>query len=172
MIDLFGNENSGALFSEDRLHRYKLWRIWDAEKPLIMFIGLNPSKANEVKGDPTIRCVGDFADRWGYGGFYMTNLYSLVSPNPEDLITCDDPVRDNDQHLAVVASLCLDVVFAWGKFKMTESRSTVAKNMFPDALCIGKKDGQPYHPLWAGMWAPAAIKATFTHPVKFYNGRD
>lgn len=41
-------ENNGAKFSEDRNYRYALWRIWDESKPMVMFIGLNPSTANET----------------------------------------------------------------------------------------------------------------------------
>lgn len=32
---------SGATFSEDRLYRYQLWRIWDKQKPMLNVIGLN-----------------------------------------------------------------------------------------------------------------------------------
>jgi hypothetical protein len=61
-----GYIKTGAEFSKDRIHRYALYRIWDESKPLIMFIGLNPSTADENKDDPTIkRCVA-FAKHWGY----------------------------------------------------------------------------------------------------------
>ena len=45
---------SDALFSKDRVYRYALWRIWDLKKPKVLFIGLNPSTADEIKNDPTI----------------------------------------------------------------------------------------------------------------------
>jgi hypothetical protein len=41
------NEPSGAVFTEDRLHRLYLWRRWNKEGPWVMFIGLNPSTADE-----------------------------------------------------------------------------------------------------------------------------
>ena len=47
--------NSGADFSPCRKYRYKLWRIWDETLPLAMFIGLNPSTADEVKDDNTVK---------------------------------------------------------------------------------------------------------------------
>jgi len=167
MLDLFENDDMGALFSEDRLHRYRLWRIWDKEKPLVMFVGLNPSKANEARNDPTINYVGDFSKKWGYGGFYMMNLFSIVSSDPKILVTCPDPIADNDSHLNEVSGMCKDVVFAWGKFTQAQERRLIIEEMFPNAMCIGKKEGHPYHPLWAGMWAPKSIKETFTHPIKF-----
>ena len=40
--------NKGAEFSPCKKYRYKLWRIWDDTLPLVMFIGLNPSTADEI----------------------------------------------------------------------------------------------------------------------------
>jgi len=36
-----------------------------------LFIGLNPSTANEEVDDPTIRRCVNYAKDWGYGGFMM-----------------------------------------------------------------------------------------------------
>ncbi len=55
MID--NNLNSGALFSDDRVYRYALWRTWSPSQPSVMFIGLNPSTADESQDDPTIPAV-------------------------------------------------------------------------------------------------------------------
>lgn len=166
MTDLF--EDNGALFSEDRQHRYRLWRIWDKSKPLVMFIGLNPSTANEAKNDPTIRYVVDFCKRWDYGGVYMMNLFSVISSDPKVLLTCADPLRDNDHHLTEIAEKCKDVVFAWGNFKQATDRREVIAARFPYALCITLRNGLPAHPLWAGMWAPKHLKEQFYKgPVKF-----
>lgn len=46
-------QDFGATFSGDRTYRYSLWRIWDRSLPLVMFIGLNPSKANLTPNTPT-----------------------------------------------------------------------------------------------------------------------
>ena len=42
----------GAHFSKSRVFRYALWRIWDKDKPAVMFVGLNPSTADETVDDP------------------------------------------------------------------------------------------------------------------------
>ena len=58
---------SNATFDKDRVYRFALWRFWDDGLPKIMFVGLNPSTADENKNDPTVRrCIG-FAERWGFG---------------------------------------------------------------------------------------------------------
>ena len=58
------------------------------EHPLILFIGLNPSTADETKNDPTIRRCINFAKDWGYGGVMIANLFAFcllyTSPRPRD----------------------------------------------------------------------------------------
>ena len=53
------------------------------EHPLILFIGLNPSTADETKNDPTIRRCINFAKDWGYGGVMIANLFAFRSTSPE-----------------------------------------------------------------------------------------
>src|SRR4051812_38069896 len=116
-MTLFEEDNlNGAIFSSCRKYRYALYRIWDESKPLVMFIGLNPSTANESKNDPTIRRVITFAKQWGYGGVYMMNLFGLVSPYPKDLLNSVDPIGENDIYLKQMKEKCSDVIFAWGAF--------------------------------------------------------
>lgn len=120
MQNLF--EDNGAEFSACRQYRYALWRIWDKSLPLVMFIGLNPSTANELEPDPTITRVRGYADAWGYGGFYMMNLFALVTPKPEILRQHKDPLGDNDGWIERVYPKCKTVVFAWGDFKEARER--------------------------------------------------
>lgn len=151
-------ENSGALFSADRFHRFMLWRIWNDQLPLIMFIGLNPSTANETEPDPTIRKVVKFAENWCYGGFYMMNLFTYVTPHPEQLVKdCDE--KNNLLLLNQIGNKCTDVVFAWGDFKEAKERCEPVMKLFPNALAlIINKNGTPRHPLYV----PSAVI-----PVKF-----
>jgi len=76
----------GAIFSDDRKYRYVLWRVWNTGKPILGCVGLNPSVANEFKNDPTITRGIVRADRNGFGGFIMTNMYGLVSTDPNTLL--------------------------------------------------------------------------------------
>lgn len=58
-----------AIFSQSRQYRYTLYRCWgeiSRDHGTVMFIGLNPSTADETKDDPTVRrCIG-FAKSWGF----------------------------------------------------------------------------------------------------------
>lgn len=143
------NQPFGARFSECRKYRYVLWRIWDKDKPMVMFVGLNPSTANEYSDDPTIRRVKAMAKNWGYGGVYMTNIFAFVTPYPEELLACADPVHDNDLWLPRVKRLCDKIIFAWGNFKEAQERAKAVIAMFPDAECLHiNKNGSPKHPLY------------------------
>jgi hypothetical protein len=68
-----------AVFSPCRRYRYELGQIWAGEENVAVFVGLNPSTANEHVDDPTIRRCIRFARDWGYGGLVMLNLFALVS---------------------------------------------------------------------------------------------
>jgi hypothetical protein len=48
---------TGARFSADRLYRYALWRVWDADRGLCNFLMLNPSTADETIDDPPWRAA-------------------------------------------------------------------------------------------------------------------
>lgn len=139
----------GAEFSEDRKYRYALWRTWGhSNKGKVMFIGLNPSTANEELNDATIRrCIG-FAKSWGYGGMYMLNLYSYVSKDPKKLVL-DEQIEKNNEKLLEYSQKSDIVILAWGCFKNHTKRMEEVEKMFPLAYCISKsKDGFPNHPLF------------------------
>lgn len=157
MNTLFGEEyvfekvEIGATFSECRKHRFALWRIWDENKPLAMFIGLNPSTADDKENDNTIDSVDRLSRFNGYGGFYMMNCWSFISTDPDLLPNDLSGKEENYNRLREIANKCKDVVFAWGNFRIVvdHKRDKDLMEMFPDALCITKnKNGSPGHPLY------------------------
>ncbi len=138
-----------AVFSPDRKYRYALWRIWDEQKPVCMFIGLNPSTADEYADDPTIRRCESFAGSWGYGGLCMTNLFAYVSTDPHALCGAESIGLDNDTWLTYLATYSGIVVASWGDFKVARERSEVVKKLIPNLYCLGTtKQGYPKHPLY------------------------
>lgn len=141
--------NGGAEFSDCRKYRYKLWRIWDANKPLIAFMGINPSTANETEPDNTIKRVISIAKSNGFGGIYMINLFGLVSTDPDLLLTHPDPLGDNDRHIDEVQGLVSGIVCAWGAFGQAKQR---AREVYPrignPLTLLVLKDGSPKHPLY------------------------
>lgn len=140
---------AGALFNDERTHRYFLWRKWDLQKPLVMFIGLNPSKGGEQNNDNTITKVIKVAKHNGFGGLYMFNLFSVVSKKPAYILKCKDPLMMNDFYMDMVYNQCKEVVFCWGAFKQAKDRAKVMIEKIPAPLCFGQNmDGSPVHPLY------------------------
>lgn len=144
---------SGAVFAEDRTHRLYLWRRWDSNAPFVMFIGLNPSTADEIHDDPTIRRCAGFAKRWGYGGLVMCNAYTLISTDPHALNTGEPLTREAHLAMRVLRDQCAEAVAAWGaliiQVRTYENRvDRILQDLSP-LTCLGiTKDGHPRHPLY------------------------
>lgn len=160
-----------TIFSDDRRYRYVLWRVfYDVPKldgfdlPLegnrvhhfVMFIGLNPSTADETTDDPTIRrCMG-FAKAWGYGALCMANLFAFRATKPEDMMSATEPIgSDNSQHLLRLGRDAGQIVCAWGKHGrfnyMDDAVITLLHLARLDSklVCLGvNSDKTPKHPLY------------------------
>jgi hypothetical protein len=104
-----------AHLSACRNYRYALWRSWDEAKPWVMFIGLNPSTADETTDDPTLtRCI-NYAKAWGYGGVCMANLFAYRATEPANMKAASNPIGvDNNAWLIKLATQAALVVAAWG----------------------------------------------------------
>ena len=138
---------SNAKFSKDRIYRYALWRTWDKALPKLLFIGLNPSTADEKKDDPTMRRCIRFSKDLGYGGFIMANIFAYRSTDPKKLkkITNAEGLN-NKKFIKKMITKASIVICAWGNGygpppdylkKLTELHY----------LKINK-DGAPAHPLY------------------------
>ena len=141
----------GAEFSECRKYRYSLWRIWDKNKPVFVFIGLNPSTADHIKDDPTItRCI-NFAKSWEGGGIYMANLFAYRATKPQDMMAQEDPIgAHNDEYLNHLASQSKHIIACWGNDGAFQERSDFVKQLLKGKLYYLKlnKSGEPRHPLY------------------------
>ncbi|MDQ7048395.1 MAG: DUF1643 domain-containing protein [Enterobacterales bacterium] len=139
-----------AHFSKCRQYRYALWRTWDIELPKVMFIGLNPSTADETINDPTlIRCIG-YAKSWGYGGVIMANLFAYRATEPHDMKKALDPIGTRNAYwLKRLAKESALVVAAWGNHGQFLQRSTAVKKLICDLHYLKlNKGGEPAHPLY------------------------
>jgi len=90
LIETEYGQLQGARFSRDRRYRYQLWRTWDTQiSQRCVFVGLNPSAADERSNDPTIRrCVGfaeNWKGRWRCGGLAVVNLFGYCTHDPAAL---------------------------------------------------------------------------------------
>lgn len=149
---LFEDVERSATFSECRRYRYRLSRVWDPDLELAAWVMLNPSVADHLTDDPTIRRCVSFARRWGCGGIVVCNLYSLIATDPKVMLADPDPIGpETGKHLAFALSNRF-VVAAWGSnadpFRAA-SFVQMAKESGVSVHCLGKNaDGSPRHPLY------------------------
>lgn len=147
---LFPGLYSDAFFSPDRVHRYALWRTWDEDLPKVLFIGLNPSTADEINNDPTIRrCIG-YAKDWGYGGYIMGNIFAFRATDPKVMKAAKDPIGlKNDEWLLKLHAEAELTVGAWGNHGKFMERGKAVVNLISDLKCLKiTSQGFPSHPLY------------------------
>ena len=142
--------NKTANFSSCRKYRYSLSRIWDKQKKFVLFIGLNPSTADEEVDDPTIRRCSGYVQKWGYGGFIMVNLFAYRTTLPSNLKKVKYPVgRDNDKYIVKLSKKADITVAAWGNNGNLYRRDKQVLSLVPNLMCLKvNKSGQPAHPLY------------------------
>ena len=150
-----------AVLSQDRLYRYVLSRIWQDDAPLLAWCMLNPSTADEMRNDVTIRkCIAftklfaQQADTPSYGGLIVVNLFALRSRSPAALKHHPDPIGPHNT--AVLQALRdmpggVDLVAAWGGSVPDNVDSRAMRRLVRGHLgvtCLGRtKHGEPRHPL-------------------------
>ena len=145
-----------ALFSECRRYRYTLRRHWSGRRGYAMFVGLNPSTADEERDDPTVRrCIG-YAQSWGYSGLCMTNIFAFRATDPTVMLAEPDPVGpDNDYWLVESARRAAIVVAAWGVHGAHRGRHAAVRDLLPSLHLLRlTQQGYPGHPLYL----PKALK--------------
>lgn len=139
-------------------HRLLLSREWLGGGGTVNWIMLNPSTADDIFDDPTIRKCRGFSMRWGFSRLIVTNLFTFRATAPSDLKSCARidwarTVGYADGALIEEASKADLVVAAWGVHGNFYGRADdVMLRVLPTTKlkCIGKtKGGFPLHPVMA-----------------------
>lgn len=143
-------------------YRYHLARHWgQAPGPVVLWVMLNPSTADDEQDDPTIRrCIG-FSRGWGFHGLRVVNLFALRATDPRALADSLDPVgMEND--IAITAAVrdgnTLRVIAAWGAHRFARDRALEVKHLLwreaaRHLSCTVShlgltRSGAPRHPLY------------------------
>lgn len=162
MFNLFQNLMScGADFSPCRTWRYSLWRKFESfdestQNRMLMFIGLNPSTADETEDDPTVRRCIRFAKDWGYNGLYMLNAYGYRATNPHDMKRIIKEhgsaaaVGEGNNAALTQKGVCSDMIIAaWGNHCELGREREICELIARPIYCLGKtKSGRPKHPIY------------------------
>jgi hypothetical protein len=164
-----------AALSACGTYRYRLTReqpcglffhgkcIAPAEQPApsVLWVMLNPSVADGLDDDPTIRAVTAFTEGWGFSRFEVANLFAFRATDPKDLwaaqargVNIVGP--ENDKYLLGLARTAALVVCAWGANELYDPlRAVDVRRMLRD---VGARphvlgftaEGSPKHPLARG----------------------
>lgn len=154
---------AGAVFAyyvdeDPRTRRLLLWRTWDSQALKILFVGMNPSKADEYRDDPTCRKEQLWAAQWGYGGYVKTNVGTIVSTDPMGMLGRRELPWDLRRDYVVdQANRAGIVVCCWGTHPITHADGQ--PRVLVEALVASgqreklhvlrlSKDGHPWHPLY------------------------
>jgi hypothetical protein len=137
----------GADLSACGRYRYRLWREWSTQLPILGVVGLNPSTADASKDDHTIRRCVSLAKANGYGRLEMLNLWAFRATDPSNLPTV---VTEEEQHNTIVvheiSRSCARMVAAWSSHPKAALRLG-SHGGVREWWCFGvTKDGSPRHP--------------------------
>lgn len=145
---------SKAVYSDCEAYRYSLTRIWQAEGRIVNFVMLNPSKADEIRNDPTVERCERRARLLGFGGFRVTNIFAWRDTDPMAMRRAAKPIGpENDAVLGAAAMQADQVIAAWGVHGAHLGRGPEVALLLHDTGCdlfhLGlSKDGHPRHPLY------------------------
>ncbi len=135
----------------------------------MVFIGLNPSKADSVNNDRTLIRIINFCSSWNYRNVYVINLFGLISKSPFQLLKNKDPVgKSNDLITLKVLefwkeNINCDLWLGWGDRGQLYSRDHVVLKLIKNLsnfnskgnnhsrriLSLGlSRKGNPRHPLY------------------------
>lgn len=144
-----------AIVSGDKLYRYHLYREWDRRRAGICWVMLNPSTADALVDDATIRKIVGFSDRWGYGSMHVVNVFGLRARNPRKLIDAPDAIGpENATAIEHTIQRVATVIAAWGAgvpLSMQDHARSVGHQIREHDGChvLGvTQDGWPRHPLY------------------------
>ena len=161
---------SEASFSPCGQYRWELQRVVATpshadHRRVLLFVGLNPSRADAGRDDPTLRRLQGFARAWGHHQLVVLNLFARISPAPVVLRRSADPVGEhNDRVLrrwfqGWASHPGWDLWLGWGAAGGLHQRDQHVVQMLQQSLvhrragtaplAIGTtRSGQPRHPLY------------------------
>ena len=132
--------------------RYLLSRQWGADGHRLAFVMLNPSTADAIYDDPTIRrCIG-FGQRLCYAAVDVVNLYAYRATKPADLRTAGWPRGpENDAYIERACRGAHMVICAWGTNAARMARAgevlEIIKGTGKTPMALRITNGVPHHPL-------------------------
>lgn len=155
---VLGDGLCGAELSRDRLYRYRLWRIWDTTRPLLLCAMINPSTADHEIPDRTASKVCKLARAMTLGGVLIVNAFAWRATDPDELYVPGRDIIGPDNDAAIesaVADPRIGIALAgWGAEKIARARQPrmlelIRRHHDVRALrVVGGENAAPGHPLF------------------------
>ena len=146
-----------AVISECGQYRYRLDRNLLFGTGVVAFIGVNPSTADAIEDDQTIKKMLGFAAHWGYLEVIVCNLFAYRDKDVSKLSGVSDPVGPlHAQYLAEVIEAADLIVPCWGSRKKMPRHLRSRPDECLDMLRLAGKplkhlglttSGDPAHPM-------------------------
>ena len=140
---------------ESSLWRLELGRRWDSARPLICWIGYNPSTATALVDDATVRRWRGFSESNGAGGFVAVNLHDFRSTDPKGLWAPGVRACSSENNAAILraAASAMFTIACWGALPDPTKRGPAVRRLLADAgipLHVMRltKGGAPAHVLY------------------------
>lgn len=156
-----------AVLSDCGLYRYRLERELGGSGPVVALLGVNPSTADAVEDDATIRKDLGFARRLGWSWIIKANKFAFRATDVKALRSVADPVGPlNNVHLRQVMADADLVVACWGPLaklpRVLRGRWVevvrMASSLGKPLHCFGTaQDGQPLHTLMLAYDTPLRV---------------
>lgn len=153
-----------AVISNCGLYRYRLERDVQMTGVVAALFGVNPSTADAVVNDATIRKDIGFAKVNGWRSFIKGNLFGYRATDVRELARVRDPVGpENDKHLWLMVSEADGLIPCWGSRDKIPERlrariGPVIVRLLASGkpvMCFGRtKSGDPRHPLMLAYSTP------------------
>lgn len=139
-------------------YRYELRRALGVSgRGTVVWIMCNPSIANALDDDATIRKVVGFSRRWEFAQAVVVNLYGLRARDVKELGRVRDPVGVlNDRYVGEACAQAERVIVAWGRYDKMPDDALVRVEAVQRLVGVGawmlgvNGDGSPAHPLMLG----------------------
>lgn len=143
----------GAMISGDGLYRLWLWRAISTQvQRSCAWVLNNPSTADGIEDDPTVRRAWVFSRTWGYDGMIFVNVNPFRATDPKSAKTPPDVIQQaNDEWLCEAMRVTQLVVCGWGDKAnpgLAERAVHLMHSRGPLHALRVTKQGNPQHPLY------------------------
>jgi hypothetical protein len=153
-----------AVISDCGLYRMRLDRDLGQSGPVAAILGVNPSTADAITNDHTIRKDMGFGRRLGWSRIIKVNKFAYRATDVRALASAADPIGpDNDRYIDEAFREADIVVWAYGPLAKLPKRlrrrwievGFISARAGRHIHCFGTaKDGHPLHTLMLGYDTP------------------